>query len=110
MTAPADPKHSHRIDLGDLQILPENRSRSARCRGWPAAVLRGNRVAVCPLVFHGPHGSGKTRLVNAVLAALVNASCELTARSEPAGELARPDSEDDEAGFADRGFARATSS
>ena len=103
MTAPADPKYSHRIDLGDFQILPENRFAVRAVQAMARRLLRMGRVAVSPLVLHGPSGSGKTRLVHALLAGLVNASNELTARCEPAGELARPD-ETEDGGFADRGL------
>jgi chromosomal replication initiator protein len=104
MPAPIDrephSKLSPRIDLGGFLILPENRSAVRAVQSLARQVLRGGRVAVCPLVLHGPPGCGKTHLTRAALAALVNETPEITARSESAGDLARPDTVAE--GLADR--------
>lgn len=97
MPAPAHP----RIELRGYHVLPENRSAVRAATSLARAVLLGKRVPFGPLVLHGPPGCGKTRLTAALLAALADGSPELVARSESAGDLARPDSPDD-AGFADR--------
>lgn len=99
MPAPADRKPLPRLDLPRFQILPENRSAVRAVTTLARAVLLGKRPPVCPLMLHGPSGTGKTRLTAALLGTLVNETVVVTARSVPARELARPD---DESGFADR--------
>jgi chromosomal replication initiator protein len=72
--------------------------------GVARAVASGKRVPVCPLVLHGPPGCGKSHLAAALVTALTGGSGEVTARVEPAGDLARPDSPTEDAGFGDRGL------
>jgi chromosomal replication initiator protein len=104
MPTPAHPRPAPRIDLGDFHTLPENAFAVRAAQTLARQVLRTNRVAVCPLVLHGPPGCGKSHLATALLAALASESGEVTARREPVGELARPDAADVQAGFADRGL------
>jgi chromosomal replication initiator protein len=108
MPAPSNrrspPKRPPQIDLGGFQILPENRSAVRAVQGVARQVMRTGRASVCPLLLHGPPGCGKSHLANAVLAAIVSGSGELTARSESAGDLARPDTAEKGSGFADRGL------
>jgi chromosomal replication initiator protein len=108
MPAPSDrrplPKLPHRIDLGGFRVLPENRSAARAVQGLARQVMRTGRASVCPLVLHGPPGCGKSHLAGAMLAAVVSGSGELTARSESAGDLARPDLAEAGSGFADRGL------
>lgn len=98
MPAPADP----RIELRDLRVLPENRSAVRAAKALARSVLLGKRVSVGPLVLHGPPGCGKTRLAASFVDSLTATSPEITARIEPAADLARPDSPDGDAGFDDR--------
>jgi len=99
MPAPADRKPLARIVLPGFQILPENRSATRAVTMLARAVLLGKRPTVCPLVLHGPPGTGKSRLAAAALGALAAGTEVVTARAVVAGELARPD---DDSGFADR--------
>jgi chromosomal replication initiator protein len=99
MPAPADRKPLARITLDGFQILPENRSAVRAVTGLVQSALLGKRPSVCPLVLHGPPGTGKTHLTAAAIGALAGGENVVTARSVPARELARPD---DESGFADR--------
>lgn len=98
MPAPADP----RIEFRGVRVLPENRSAVRAARALARAVLLGKRVPAGPLVLHGPPGCGKTRLASSLVASLTELSPDLTARTEPAADLARPDSADADAGLADR--------
>jgi chromosomal replication initiator protein len=105
MPAPADRKPTlppaPRIDLAGFLILPENRSAVRAVSSVGRRAMRG-KGAVCPLVLHGPHGSGKSHLAAALLRALTDGSADVIARSESAGDLARPDNRGEDAGFADR--------
>src|SRR5262249_40773571 len=102
MAAPADRRPLARFTLHGFQILPENRSAVGAVSGVARSVLSGKRPAVCPLVLHGPPGTGKTHLATAALGVLAKADGGITARSVPARELARPDATGEDAGFADR--------
>lgn len=97
MPAPAD--HTPKLLLSGYQVLPENRSAVGAIRRVARSVLRGRLPPFNPLVLHGPPGSGKSHLVAAVVAALTARPEGITARVEPAGDRARPDSR--EAGFSD---------
>jgi chromosomal replication initiator protein len=70
-------------------------------KGLAGAMLRGKKSTACPLVLHGPSGCGKTQLTRAFLTVLTTKAPELTARSEPAGDLARLASSGEDPGFAD---------
>jgi chromosomal replication initiator protein len=104
MPTPARSRPVPRLDFGDFHTLPENAFAVRAAQVLARQVLKSNRVAVCPVVLHGPPGCGKSHLATALLAALASESGEITARREPAGELARPDVMDQQAGFADRGL------
>jgi len=99
VTAPTDPP-TPGINLGDFQILPENRSAVRAVKSLGRAALLGKRAPVCPLVLHGQPGTGKTHLTTALLASLT-LSDAITARSVTASDLARPDSLGHDTGFAD---------
>jgi chromosomal replication initiator protein len=106
MPAPGDrttaPRPAPPIDLGGFRVLPENRSSVRAIQGVARAVTLGKRMPVCPLLLHGPPGCGKSHLASALVAAVTTG--EATARIEPAGDLARPDSPTGDAGFGDRGL------
>ena len=103
MLTPADRKPTvPRISLPGFQFLPENRSAVWAVKELARAVLLGKRVPVCPLMLHGPPGSGKTQLTAALLATLTSGSSDLIVRSASAADLARPEVPGEEAGFADR--------
>ncbi len=107
MPLPTDPKVKRQTAWNSFVILPENRSAVRAVRGLTGAILAGKRSPVCPLVLHGPPGTGKTRLASAALATLTGKTGEhndLTVRCVSAGELARPDQRDQNDGFADRGL------
>lgn len=99
MTAP---RPVPRVSLNGFHVLPENRSAVRAVKALARSVLLKKRVAVCPLVLHGPTGCGKSHLTSAIVAALASGDSDVVARSEAAGDLARPDSLGADAGFADR--------
>ncbi|MBA4190113.1 MAG: hypothetical protein C0467_19185 [Planctomycetaceae bacterium] len=98
---PADSSQPPKFDLGSFQVLPENRSAVRAVKTLARAVSNHKRVPFCPLLLHGTPGSGKTHLTRSFLAALMQTSPEITARSESAGDLARPDVMTEQSGFAD---------
>ncbi len=101
MPPPADSAQPPKFDLGSFQILPENQSAVRAVKTLARAASLGKRVPFCPLLLHGTPGSGKTHLTKAFLTALMQSSPEITARSESAGDLARPDVMAEDTGFAD---------
>jgi chromosomal replication initiator protein len=100
MLTPANRKTVPRISLPGFQFLPENRSAVWAVKELARAVLLGRRVPVCPLMLHGPPGSGKTQLTAALLATLTSGSSDLIVRSASAADLAKPEIPGE--GFADR--------
>jgi chromosomal replication initiator protein len=97
MPAPAAGK-SRPFELHGFTVLPENRSAVRAISALARSVLLGKRSRVCPLLLHGQHGTGKTRLTNSVLSAIAVGSRTATGRSIPARELARAN---DDLRFAD---------
>jgi chromosomal replication initiator protein len=93
-----------RIDFADFATLAENSSAVRAVKRIARAVLLGRHPPVCPLVLHGPPGCGKTQLTASLLRALASGSSTVIVRCESAGELARPETRGEDAGFADRGL------
>jgi chromosomal replication initiator protein len=82
-------------------VLPENRSGVRALRRLVGVTLNGKRSSFCPLVLHGPPGTGKTHLTSTALKVIARDVGGITARSVSAGDLSRPGGEE---GFADRGL------
>lgn len=85
-----------------LRIVAENRLAVRAARSLVRSVQRGKRVALNPLVLHGPTGCGKTALVAALLAELATGPGVATAQAVSVGDVARAAAADPGAeGFAD---------
>ncbi len=80
-----------------FQILPENRSAVRAVRRLVGATLRWKR-SFCPLVLHGPPGTGKTQLASIIIKIINRDFSGITARSVAAGDLSRAGGDE---GFAD---------
>src|SRR4051794_35013496 len=71
--------------------LPENRLATRAARSLGRALLAGKRPSANPIVLHGPPGTGKSRLVTALVEQITAAPNGRTAQAVPAGDLLRPE-------------------
>lgn len=75
-------------------ILPENRSAVGAVRYLMRSLIAGKSPQQCPLVLHGPPGTGKTSLTTTALSAIARCSNGATARAISARELTGVDEND----------------
>jgi chromosomal replication initiator protein len=75
---------------GELVVLPENRSAVRAARRVANALAKPDaRRPVCPVVLHGPPGTGKSAIVQTLVRLVVGAAESRTVQALPAAELPR---------------------
>lgn len=82
--APSSPAH-----WNGFLVLPENRFAARAVRAVCRAVLAKKRPAANPLVLHGPPGTGKSRLLAALVGHLATAPDGTTVQLVSVGDRAR---------------------
>jgi chromosomal replication initiator protein len=88
-TDEADPKAPAPPRWNGFLILTENRVAVRAVRSLGRSVRAGKRPPASPLVLHGIPGTGKSRLIAALVSELAAAPEGITLRSVSAGDLAR---------------------